>query len=176
MNGKAISGEQYQKLFKQMESSKQAGAQPDAAPADPKAMKEQVLERLITVEVLSQKAEQLKIHSEPQELDEKIHEIQESLGGEQAMKEALQSHGLSMEELRADIQRSMSIQKLLDREVFEKVTVDQAEVKGFYDSNPQVFQVPEQVRARHIIVRVKEGPPSSRRNRPGKPSRRPQTE
>lgn len=157
VNGKAISGEQYQKLFKQMESSKQAGAQPDAAPADPKAMKEQVLERLITVEVLSQKAEQLKIHSEPQELDEKIHEIQESLGGEQAMKEALQSHGLSMEELRADIQRSMSIQKLLDREVFEKVTVDQAEVKGFYDSNPQVFQVPEQVRARHIIVRVKEG-------------------
>jgi len=157
VNGKAISGEQYQKLFKQMEGSRQAGAQPDSASSDPKAMKEQVLERLITVEVLSQKAEQLKIQAEPQELDEKIQEIQESLGGEQAMKEALQSHGLSMEELRADIQRSMRIQKLLELEVFEKVTVDQGEVKGFYDSNPQVFQVPEQVRARHIIVRVKEG-------------------
>lgn len=157
VNGKAISGEQYQKLFRQMESSKGAGAQTDAAASDPKAMKEQVLERLITVEVLSQKAEQLKIQAEPQELDEKIQEIQESLGGEQAMKDALQSHGLSMEELKADIQRSLRIQKLLEREVFEKVTVDQGEVKGFYDSNPQVFRVPEQVRARHIIVRVKEG-------------------
>ncbi len=157
VNGKAISGEQYQKLFRQMESSKEAGAQPDAGPSDPKAIKEQVLERLITVEVLSQKAEQLKIQAEPKELDEKIQEIQESLGGEQAMREALQSHGLSMEELRADIKRSMGIQKLLEREVFDKVTVDQGEVKGFYDSNPQVFQVPEQVRARHIIVRVKEG-------------------
>jgi peptidyl-prolyl cis-trans isomerase C len=157
VNGKAISGEQYQKLFRQMESSKGAEGQPGKAPSDPQAIKEQVLERLITVEVLSQKAEQLKIQAEPQELDQKIQEIQESMGGEQAMKDALKSHGLSMEELRADIKRSMGIQKLLDREVFEKVTVDQGEVKGFYDSNPQVFQVPEQVRARHIIVRVKEG-------------------
>ncbi len=157
VNGKAISGDQYQKLFKQMENSKEAGSQTDPASSDPKVLKEQVLERLITVEVLSQKADQLKILAEPQELDQKVQQIQESLGGEQAMKEALKSHGLSMEELKADIQRSMKIQKLLEREVFDKVTVEQGEVKGFYDSNPQVFQVPEQVRARHIIVRVKEG-------------------
>lgn len=157
VNGKAISGEQYQKLFRQMESSQGAGGRPGGAPADPQAFKEQVLERLITVEVLAQKAEQLKIQAEPQQLDQRIQEIQQSLGGEQAMKDALQAHGLSMEDLRADIQRSMRIQKLLEKEVFEKVAVDQGEVKGFYDSNPQVFQVPEQVRARHIIVMVKEG-------------------
>lgn len=157
VNGKAISGEQYKKLFKQMESSPAAGGQQGFSAEDPKAFKERVLERLITVEVLSQKAEQLKVEAEPQELEQKIQEIQQSVGGQQALRDALDAHGLSMEELKADIQRSMRIQKLLDKEVFQKVTVDQGEIKGFYDSNPQVFQVPEQVRARHIIVRVKEG-------------------
>jgi peptidyl-prolyl cis-trans isomerase C len=156
VNGKSISGEEYKKLFKQMEAS-QAQQGPGGQVPDPKALKEQVMDRLITIEVLSQRAEELKIKPDPKELDQKMEEIKQNVGGEEALKEALKAHGISLQELRADVQRSMSIQKLLDQEVFEKVTVDKAEAKGFYDSNPQVFRIPEQVRARHIVIRVKQG-------------------
>lgn len=156
VNGKPITGEQYQRLLKQMEATK-SQENSGQIPSDPKVLKDRVLERLITVEVLAQKADQLKIQVPNEEFEEKMREIQESLGGEESMKEALEVHGISMEELRADVKRSLNIQRLLEKEVFEKVTVSQEEVKQFYESNPQVFKVPEQIRARHIIVRVKEG-------------------
>lgn len=156
VNGKNISGEEYKKLLKQMEAS-QAQKGPGGKSIDPEILKEQVMDRLITIEVLSQRAEQLNIRPDPKELDQKMEEIKKNVGGEQALGEALKAHGITVHELRADIQRSITIQKLLDQEVFDKVKVDKAETKGFYDSNPQVFRIPEQVRARHIVVRVKQG-------------------
>jgi peptidyl-prolyl cis-trans isomerase C len=156
VNGKTIEGEKFTKLLKQVEMAKGApGA--TKGPLDPEAVKQDVLERLITVEVLTQKAEQLKIQASPQEVAKKIEEIQANMGGEEPMKEALKAHGATMEEFKADLTRSLRVQNLLEKEVFDKVKVEPAEVKGFYDANPQAFQVPEQVRARHIIVRVKEG-------------------
>jgi len=45
----------------------------------------------------------------------------------------------------------------LTKEIIEKVTVGDREVKDFYEKNKKVFEKPEQVRARHILIAVAQG-------------------
>jgi len=55
---------------------------------------------------------------------------------------------------RADIAFSMKIQKLLKQEVYDKITVRPKEVKDYYNANFEDFKVPDQVRARHVLIRI----------------------
>jgi len=43
---------------------------------------------------------------------------------------------------------------IIDKEVRDKIQVTEDEIKKFYDSNPQYFNQPPQVRASHILVQV----------------------
>jgi peptidyl-prolyl cis-trans isomerase C len=156
VNGKAIAGDEFTRVVKQMESGQ--ASRPAGQPAkDPETLKTEVLEHLITMEVLSQKAEQKKIQVGKEDVDKKLVEIQASMGGEPAFNDAMKTYNITLEQFRTDVGRSLRIQQLVDQEVFEKIVVEPAEVNSFYESNPKAFDVPEQVRARHIIVRFKEG-------------------
>ena len=59
--------------------------------------------------------------------------------------------------IREDIKRDMAIKALVDDEVDKKVTITEEESKTFYDSNPQLFQQPERIKASHILIKVDEG-------------------
>jgi peptidyl-prolyl cis-trans isomerase C len=45
----------------------------------------------------------------------------------------------------------------LTKEIIEKVTVSDQDVQDFYGKNRKLFEKPEQARARHILVAVKQG-------------------
>jgi peptidyl-prolyl cis-trans isomerase C len=48
----------------------------------------------------------------------------------------------------------MVIQKYIDDELALSTNVSDEEIKSFYDSHPESFTKPEQVRARHILIKV----------------------
>ncbi|MCK4727485.1 MAG: peptidyl-prolyl cis-trans isomerase [Desulfobacterales bacterium] len=48
----------------------------------------------------------------------------------------------------------MAIQKFIDNELVQKITVSDKEIKTYYDSNPDFFRQSEQVRASHILIKV----------------------
>ncbi len=156
VNGKPIKAEQYNRLWTQfqMDPSRKAATE-DSGKQE--AMKQDALDHLIKTELLLQKADQMKIQASPEEVDKRIQEVQSRMGGEGALKEALKGHGLTMEEYRTEVGRSLKLHELLQKEIFGKVTVDPKEAKDFYEANPASFQVPEQVRARHILVRLPDG-------------------
>jgi len=56
----------------------------------------------------------------------------------------------------AKIENKLLAQKLLEKEVLEKVNVTDEEAKKYYDEHKDEFKVPEQVQASHILVAVKE--------------------
>ncbi len=155
VNGKEIKAQEYNRLWKQLEMERgEPGGVKD--PKERESLKEDVLQRLIAVEVLVQKADEMKIQANLEDVEKQIQQVQEKIGGEEAMKEALRLHGLSVEEYRADVLRGLKIQRLLQREVLDKISLDPKEIKEFYESNPDVFNVPEQIRARHILIRLAE--------------------
>jgi peptidyl-prolyl cis-trans isomerase C len=87
-------------------------------------------------------------------VEQKLQEIQGSMGLAGAMAGALGGQQPDWDAYRADITNSMKIQKLLKQEVHDKVVVEPKEAKDYYNSNLEDFKAPQQVRARHILIRI----------------------
>lgn len=153
VNGKPITSETYQLCWRQLAMNRHDAV--DITNNEEEAsLKKQVLEQLITVELLRQKAEQLKIQVTPQEIQQRLAEIEQSHGGMDALNKDLATRGLTRETLLADLETTLLIQNVLQQEVFDKISVDPQEAEAFYLSTLQVFQKPERIRARQIVIRV----------------------
>jgi peptidyl-prolyl cis-trans isomerase C len=48
----------------------------------------------------------------------------------------------------------LAIKTLIDKEVIQKVSVSDKQVRTYYDENQQLFRKPEQVKASHILIQV----------------------
>jgi peptidyl-prolyl cis-trans isomerase C len=151
VNGQEISGKDYEKTLTLMKKQ-QRGSTTDPAVED--NLKQEALEQLIVIELLNQEADALHIQVEPKAVEQKIEQVEKSVGGKQAFDKALESNDLTQEEFKADVVESLRIQKLLSQEVFDSIEVKPQEIEEFYKANPEAFKAPEQVRARHIIIRV----------------------
>jgi peptidyl-prolyl cis-trans isomerase C len=61
---------------------------------------------------------------------------------------------LSEATIGSQIQRDLAIKELIDTQFVQKITVSDEEMKVYYDSNPDSFKKPEQVKASHILIKV----------------------
>ena len=155
VNGKEITADQYRNQWHILHRMlMRAGRRQMIGPEYAESMKHEVVERLIVLELLRQKADQVNIRVDPEEVEQKLQEIQGSMGLAGAMAGALGGQQPNWDAYRADITNSMKIQKLLKREVHDKVVVEPKEVKDYYNSNLEDFKAPQQVRARHILIRI----------------------
>jgi peptidyl-prolyl cis-trans isomerase C len=59
--------------------------------------------------------------------------------------------------LKDEIRRSKVVQKLVQVRFGEGSRVTEEEVRAFYEKNPERFERPEEVRARHILIRPESG-------------------
>src|SRR6266850_1121938 len=55
----------------------------------------------------------------------------------------LKERGVSADDLKRDLRRQLSIQKLLNREVVAKITITDQDVSDFYNANKAQFNVAE---------------------------------
>lgn len=83
--------------------------------------------------------------------DQRLAAIKGQFGDEASYQKALESEGLSEQEIREDLTFRVAIQTLLPKDV-PRPSMDDA--KNFYDSNPELWKSPEQVRARHVLIRT----------------------
>jgi len=115
-------------------------------------MKRIVLNKMIEELFLESEADRMQVGVSPEELN---HEIDLLLGGgdenEKARSMAMRNN-ITMEEWREKILRGLRIKKLLMAEVDSKVTVDDDEIKTYYQDNKESFKWPERVRALQIMV------------------------
>lgn len=124
---------------------------PDAQMAQ---MKNQVLESLIDRELLFQESKKEGIQIKSEAVSDQFQKIQQRYPDKEEFKKLLSDMGLTELDVKKQIERGMAIQELIDKEVAQKITVSDEETKSFYDKNPQLFQQPEQVKARHILIKV----------------------
>jgi len=131
-------------------------------PSQATSPEEEILEKLIDLELLAQRAEALGIKVTADEVDGRLNAIKTRLG-EQGYRQALEDEGITEEEHRVEIQRSMEIERLLEKEVYSKVTTTRQEVEAYYNAHLQRFNRPEQLKLRQILVGCPEGAPDSQR-------------
>jgi peptidyl-prolyl cis-trans isomerase C len=115
------------------------------------AMKKETLERLIDSELLYQESQKKGIKIDEAEFNRKL---KKRFPNEAKFKNILSRMNLTETDLRSQFMRAMAIQRFVDKEFVQKVTVSDKETKEHYDSRLTTFKQPEQVRARHILIKV----------------------
>ncbi len=110
----------------------------------------QLLNRLIQVQLLLQKATAADKATGAQKADLQISNLLARAGTPEALDRQLKAVGMTMADLRSKVGQESIAQAVLTREL--NVTVTDAEVKKFYDDNPSDFERPETVHVRHILL------------------------
>jgi peptidyl-prolyl cis-trans isomerase C len=118
------------------------------------ALKKEVLEGLINAELLYQETQRRGITVEEAAIDEELKTLKGGFANEDAFRAALSTANLSEALLRSQIKRRQAIEHFIAQEFAEKVRVSDKQTKDYYDSHPQSFKQPEQVRASHILIKV----------------------
>jgi peptidyl-prolyl cis-trans isomerase C len=150
VNGEAIGRAEFEKAVKSAESS--AGQQVPAERRD--AIYRDLLDRLVIQHLLLQEVAARKISVADTEVDAQVARFRQQAQGEEEFKKALTARGLTLEDLRKEVRTQMAISRMLEAEVGPKIDITEADVKAFYDKNPNEFQQPESYRASHILLRV----------------------
>ncbi|MFP4330133.1 MAG: peptidylprolyl isomerase [Spirochaetaceae bacterium] len=117
-------------------------------------LREQVLGGLINREVLLQEATELGLEAQPAAVESQLADIRSNFESDQAYESALETQGLREEELRENIEVQLTIDRLVQREVYSEVEVSEEEMRAFYDENPQFFEQSATVEASHILIQT----------------------
>lgn len=126
-------------------------------------VKKAVLETLINRELLYQESQNHSVKVEDKAVDEQFEIMKTRFPSEDEFKSTLQKIKISEATLKSQIRKNMAIQQFIDKEYVQKVKVPEKEVKDFYVSQPDSFKEPEQVRARHILIKVDPGMDESKK-------------
>ena len=124
---------------------------------DLEMVKPQLLDSLIIKILLLEKAEDLKITPDEEEISAQIAGFKEQFGSEEAFAEALKANNFTEEKLMNDMREQSIIQQLFKQEIYDAIVFDDETLMAFYEENKDsMFQVPESVEASHILVMVNE--------------------
>ncbi len=141
------------------ERYEEMGFKPEGAQLD--ELKKNVANNLIEKELLYLESRNKDISVDDDIVEEELDQIRNSFADTGAFDEAVKQMGYSIDFLKKEIRTNMAIQALLDQELAAKAEVSEDEIKAFYESRPDNFTTPEQIRASHILI----GPDSGGRDK-----------
>jgi parvulin-like peptidyl-prolyl isomerase len=137
--------------------------QPNLRPENEAALQRALAE--VTPEVIVDAVDELLIVQRGRELGytlstDQFNEIvanikkENKLEDEAQFQAALKQEGLTMADLRRQLERTMIVQRVQQTEVMSKLQVTDAELKMYYDANKASFSTPPQFTLREILVAV----------------------
>jgi peptidyl-prolyl cis-trans isomerase SurA len=126
-----------------------------------RAMRLQILQQMINLQLYLQKAEKLGVLATDEEVESRVSQDKAPYTKEEFAKK-LQEMGYTEDEYRQDIRRKLTIDKLLNKEIGSKVTISDVDIQNFYNQNKAQFNVIEpQYLLAHIYVSALANVPSS---------------
>jgi peptidyl-prolyl cis-trans isomerase C len=114
-------------------------------------------QQVVDTKLLAQEAQHRELAAEPQMVDNIMTQVESEAGGTEALGVFLDEMGITKAQLRDSITESITAQRLIDETIRPAVQVTDRDVEAFYKENPEMFQRPEEVHARHILFKVDEG-------------------
>ena len=122
------------------------------------SLKLNVLDELINNEILLERAKKLNLEASDGEVEDKFTELKSPFTEDEFQRQ-LKERGVSVDDIKRDLRRQLSIQKLLNREVVAKISITDQDVSDFYNANKAQFNVAEpQYRISQILVTPRKEP------------------
>ena len=154
VDGRNISRAEVEKYYRtQLNPAAPAPSQDEAL-----SLMLNILDELVNNQILLQRAKKLGLEAADGEVEDKFTEFK-SPYTEDEFQRQLKARGYTVDDLRSDIRRQISIQKVINREVVAKITVTDQDVQDFYNQNRAQFNVAEpQYRLAQIVVTPRKDP------------------
>ncbi len=138
VNGRALTFAEIDKQYK-----RQFPQQPEGVSADQvQFQKLELLRVMVDEEIMLQRAEKLSLLAKDDEVDSRLGQIKAPYTQEEFQKQ-LDAQQMNVDELKAQIRRSLSIDKLLNREIGNQINISDKHVTEFYNTNQGAFRYPE---------------------------------
>ncbi len=153
VNGVEIAPEAFLKELKAtLERYQRASHQ--VAPALRERLKDNIVRRLVDAELVAQEAKKAGVSVAEDEFQKEWTEHKKRYGSEDSFQSFLTRSGMAVEDLQNQYRHNLLREKLFAK-LTEKLEVTEAERKAFYEQNKDRYNNPEQIRASHILLRVK---------------------
>jgi peptidyl-prolyl cis-trans isomerase SurA len=127
------------------------GAEQPPSPEELQDLKLQVLSRMVNDQILLEQAAAATLSASDAEVDLKYTQFK-SQYSEEELQELLKKQKVTADDIRAELRKSITIDKLVNKEITSKISVSEAEIKAFYEKNKEGFNLPESYHIAHILV------------------------
>jgi peptidyl-prolyl cis-trans isomerase SurA len=138
VNGHAIMRVDLDKAYKDQLGETQQ--QPSQEQAD--SLRLNLLRELIDEEIVQQRAAKMNLTATNEEVDAKLAEMKAPYTEEQ-FNERLKSSNHTLDDVKHDLRRSLTINKLLNKEINSKITVSDSDVGNYYNQHKSEFNLIE---------------------------------
>jgi peptidyl-prolyl cis-trans isomerase SurA len=102
----------------------------------------ELLRTMIDSEIMLQRAEKLGLIAVDTDVEAKFNEMKAPYTKEEFDKQ-LAGRKMSVEDLKAQLRRDLSIQKLINKEITAHINIADADIADFYNANKASFNLPE---------------------------------
>jgi len=138
VNGHAITNAELEKAYQSNYAQQSEGASEDQV----MAQKLDLLGSLINNEIMLQRAEKLGLNATDSDVDAEIAKMRSPYTKEEFDKQLADRH-MTMDDLKAQKRRQLTIDKLINKEITSKIIITDADVKAFYETNKASFNLAE---------------------------------
>lgn len=148
VNNRAITFSELDKTYQSQLGANVEGSSEDQITSQ----KLELLRSMVDSEIMLQRAEKLGLMATDGEVDAKFNELKAPYTKEEFDRQ-LDSRKLSVADLKTQLRRDLSIQRLFNKEITSHITITDADVTAFYNSNKGMFNLTEpQVHLAQIMV------------------------
>jgi peptidyl-prolyl cis-trans isomerase SurA len=141
----------YAELDKNFQSSFPSAGE---HPSDDQSMfqKVELLRTMIDQEIMVQRAEKASLVATDADIEAKLNELKSPYTQEEFQRQ-LQSRKMTVEDLKAQLRRDLSVQKLFNKEITSHINITDKDISDFYNANRPSFNLMEpQIHMAQILV------------------------
>jgi peptidyl-prolyl cis-trans isomerase SurA len=154
VNGRKITRTEVEKYYNNQTAD--APQKPSQEQAD--SLRLSILRELIDHEILMQRAEKMGLLATDEEINSKLAEIKAPYTQEEFDKR-LKERNLTLDDFKRDLRRSITIEKVLNKEITSKINISDDDITAYYNQHKAEFNLIEpQYHLAQILVTTQPNP------------------
>ncbi|MBI4389005.1 MAG: peptidylprolyl isomerase [Nitrospinae bacterium] len=105
--------------------------------------------------LLLQKARDLSIQTAPEAVESKLQSVKAKFPSNEAFEKKLAQKNLTLDQYKENLKMDLVLEQIVQKEIEPRVSVDDKEVREYYEKNLDSFKFKETVRAGVILIKLK---------------------
>jgi len=157
VNGTEISRARFETTFESHIERRGINVAMMQSPDALKQLKRQILDLLIGQELLWQQAKKDGFVAASAQVDQAVDHVRRRYRSEEVFLQELKSGSFTEDSYRDNLKQELSVRRWAEETIAKNISVSAQEVHDFYVKNPDRFIRPDEINARHVLIKVGPG-------------------